>query len=55
MGVAFVGKEEGEALDEYDLKQLPDIDEELEKRLNGTELRNHAGGGLRGRRSARSG
>ena len=28
-----MGKEEGEALDEYDLKQLPGVDEEVEKRL----------------------
>ena len=33
MDVAFMGKEEGEDLDEYDLKQLPVVDEELEKRL----------------------
>ena len=28
-----MGKEEREALDEYDLKQLPVVDEEMEKRL----------------------
>jgi len=28
-----MGKEAGEALDEYDLTQLPGVDEELEKRL----------------------
>ena len=28
-----MGKEEGEALDEYDLKQLPGVDEELEVML----------------------
>ena len=28
-----MGKEAEEALDEYDLKQLPDVDEELKKRL----------------------
>jgi hypothetical protein len=33
MDRGFMGKEAGEALDEYDLKQLPCVDEELEKRL----------------------
>jgi hypothetical protein len=33
MDMGFVGKEAEEALDEYDLKQLPDVDEELKKRL----------------------
>jgi hypothetical protein len=28
-----VGEDEGEALDEYDLTQLPGVDEELEKML----------------------